>query len=64
MKFLSDHNVNIEMRPFLSVGILLWAQIMIRSKSYCYMDIIEEGRVQQYLRSVIFNFKRIYELNS
>lgn len=63
MKWLSDHNVNIEVRPF-GCNMLFYAEMMITGKKYSFMDIIDIGKLQQYLRSVVFNFKRIYELNS
>ncbi len=74
MKWLSDHNINIDIKNVRMRmdgysekidGFRLYAEIIVNRKCYYYMDIFEFGKLQQYLRSVIFNFKRIVDgLNS
>ena len=70
MKWLSEHNVNIVMKSsgIILANTVIYAVMEHRGKSYHFSDIfdgMEKGNVQRYLRSVIFNFKRIvYGLNS
>jgi len=65
MKWLSDHNVNIEIRPSrsCSADTVLYAEMELGSKKYTYCELFGSLKVnlQRYLRSVVFNFKRIFE---
>lgn len=58
MKLLSDHKVNIEIRRWSLNKMLLIADCQMVN---VYVDIIDEGKVQMYLRSFVYNLKRFLE---
>ena len=62
MKWLSDHKVNIQMINWVCPGkIVLWAEMKLGDITYVFQDIIKTEKVQQYLRSVVYRFKRIFK---